>query len=605
VCFRYLDEGRSGLYARMICTRLAQHYLNEEKYREALALKKYADGWAKASDKDERIQETDLRYMFSFIHFQLGEYDQALVSFDEVIRTGPNSQAAMDSDYWKAMCRLLQQQYDEAYDQFMAYRQKYSRASFASAALFRAGVCRFGVKKFGEAKALFKEFIDSYPQDSLLPEALTMYGDLLGADGMIDEALANYDRALRIVEKNYNNTTNPLLKKRMVAPATYAVLQAANALQADAEVHAEQNEAPMAEIKYRRIIEWMERYNKIFGENADWAQGVFWIGKAQMELGEVDQAVNAYLNAVVHYGADPAQKGVASILFDLAGMIKKRLPKDRFEPTLLVIEQERASAKSATLQIRLDVLLAELNGTADELGRSLLARETKLDDIPPYGLALMCSELLEKKDYSRAKEFYDHFAAQHENSPFRVTAYQLRAEELYGQTQTDEAYELATGALGMYGATSDTGWAQLMKGNVELIRGEYKTAVKTFNMIFNVRAWRGPITAEAMFRMADAWEQQKNYEKAFAFFQRTYLLYKAYDGGRWAAEGYLRSAQCLKKMGRESAARNTYRAMLLDEYVRDLPQAQAAKDVLGPAEVLELLAGSTNTMETVGAEVAP
>ena len=124
-------------------------------------------------------------------------------------------------------------------------------------------------------------------------------------------------------------------------------------------------------------------------------------------------------------------------------------------------------------------------------------------------------------------------------------------------------------------------------------------------MIFKVRAWRGPFSAEAMFRMADAWEKQGDYKKAFAFYQRTYLLYKASDGGQWAAEGYLRSAECLKKMGRSSAARNTYRAMLLDEYVRELPQAQSAMDSLGSEETAELLAGRTNTMETVELEVSP
>lgn len=601
----FLEKNRTGLYPRMMCGRLAQYYLDRQKLVEALALDRYADGWTKPANQDELEQETTLRYMFGFALFQLGEYTKAFAAFDRVIQLSPDSQAAIDSNYWKAMCQLLQQKYELAYDQFINYRKTWPRASFAPAALFRAGVCRFGLKDYEGAKKTFKTFIDDYPEDALMPEALAMFGDLLAADGLIDEALANYDRAFGIVEKNYARATDELLKTQMVAPATYAVLQAAQALKADAEAYLDQQDKEMAEVKYKRIILWMERYMKSFGENADWAQGVFWIGKAQIELGDPDKAVKAYLDTVIKQGTDPAQEGVAAILFDLAGIIKQRLNETQREQTLVDIQYARNRAESRTLQIRLDVLLAELDGTRDELGRTLLVREKKLDEVPPSGLALMCSALLDKKDYSRSQEFFDLFAQKYENSLFREPSFQLRAEDLYLQKKNDEAFDLAVETLSMYGATTETGWAQLMKGNVELARGEYKKAVETFNAISSVRAWRGPVSAEAMYRMADAWYQEGNYEKAFAFFQRTYLLYKAYDGGRWAADGYLRSAECLRKMGRVTAARNTYRAMLLDEYVRDLPQAQKAKEILGPVETAELLSGSTNLMETVELEVSP
>lgn len=599
----YLESNPSGLYPRLICTRLAQHYVQQGALDKALALgSRFADQWTPPADEPELAQETDLRYLFSFAHFKLGDYEEAYDAFDRVIQMAPDSQAAIDSNYWKAMCRLLQQNYEVAYEQFMNYRQRWPRASFAPAALFRAGVCRFGLEDYTESKRLLKTFIDEYPSDAQMPEALSMYGDLLAADGRIDAALAHYQRALKIVEENVSRTTDPMLKKQMVAPATYAVLQAAQALEADAGAYAEQEQFETAEMKYRRIIQWMERYMKSFGENGSLAEAVFWIGKAQVELGNPAQAVASYLDTVIEYGTDPSREGVTEILFDLADIIRNRLPSDQFQPTVAAIQDARNRAASRTLQIRLDVLLAELEGTGAALGRRLLEREKTLDDVPQSGLALMSSALMEQNDYSRSKEFFDHFAEHYKSSPFRVTAYQLRAEDLYAQGDLDGAYTLAEEALGLYGAISETGWAQLMKGKIELARAEPEEAVKTFHLIFKVPAWRGPIAAEAMFRMAEAREQQGNCKKAYALFERTYLLYKAYDDGRWAAEGYLRGAECLEKMDRPAAARNVYRAMLLDKYVRDLPQAEQAKRVLGPEETAALLAGSTNTMETVEKE---
>ncbi len=601
----YLDNNRSGFFPRVVCTQLAQYYLKKQELKNALALRaRYTDKWAPATTEDERIQDTDLRYMFSFILFQRGEYEEAFNAFDQIIQTAPQSEAAIDANYWKAMCRLLQQNYPLAYDQFMNYRKTWPRASFAPAALFRAGVCRFGLEDYKGAQEVFKTFIEDYPDDAQIPEALSMYGDLLSADGLIDEALANYERVLTIVGKNYSRATDPLLKKQMVAPATYAVLQGARALMADAASYIAQKETSAADAKYQQIIQWMERYNQVFGTDADWPQGIFWIGKAQMELGDVDKAVKAYLGAVINYGSDPSQEGVSAILFDLAGIIKNRLTKEQREATLIEIQTARKNTPSTTVQIQLDVLMAELNGTRSELGRTLLAREKSLEAVPSSGLALMCAAMLDKQDFSRAKEMFDHFTKYYENSPFRVASYQLLATDLYRQNKPEEALALATKTLENYGATADTGWAQLMKGNIELARGEYKQAVETLNMIFGVRAWRGSLSAEAMFRLAETWEKQANYEKAFAFYQRTYLLYKAYDDGKWAADSYLRSADCLKKLGRAAAARNTYRAMLLDKYVNKLPQAQVAMKTLGPQETAELLAGGTNTLERVELEGA-
>jgi TolA-binding protein len=467
------------------------------------------------------------------------------------------------------------------------------------------GVCRFGVEDYDGAKTTFKKFIDEYAEDALFPEALSMYGDLLGGDGRLDEALACYRQAVSVVKKNYREEKIPAQKAQAVLPATYAVFQAARTLEADAESYEEAKEPQTARSKYQELIDLVEDYKSYFAENADWAQSVFWVGKAETALGEKGRAIQAYLDALIQYGSDPAQEGVSAILFDLAEMIRNAGDQVSAEDVTEKIQAARTNAKSRTLRIRLDVLLAELNGRAPDLGRRLLETEKDLTPVPPSGLALMCAALLEQKDYSRSTEFFDYFTAHYDASPFMKNAYRLRAEDLYLQKRYDDALPLALETLGLYGADADTGWAQLMKGNIELIRGDYTEAEKTFNAIFNVRAWRGSVSAEAMLRMAQSWYQQGNYEKAFAFFQRTYLLYKAYDGGRWAADAYLMSADCLRHLGRDSAARNTYRAMLLDEYVRDLPQAETAKTALGPQETAELLAGRTNTMETVEAEVKP
>ncbi|MBM4151951.1 MAG: tetratricopeptide repeat protein, partial [Kiritimatiellaceae bacterium] len=492
--------------------------------------------------------------------------------------------------------------YGTAYDQFIEYREKWPRADFAATALFRAGVCRFGAEDYAGAMAIFKAFIVNYDKDALMPEALSMYGDLLAADGEIDAALESYDRVVALVLTNYKATTDPLMKKQITAPATYAVMQSAQALRTDADF---QKEAEVIVENYHQIIAKVESYMKTFGDDADWAQAVYWIGRAQLALGETDKAVSAYLDVVVKYGTDPYQEGVASIVLDLAQIIKTQLSSSKYEQAMASIQKARAETSAPTLQILLDVLVAEIKDTQLELGRALLASEKDLSVLPPSGLSLMCSILYAQGDYYRAEEFFNYFSEHYDGSMFMLPAYRLRVADLYRQKKYDEAFKLVDQALDIYGATEDTGWVPLMKGNIQFAQGKYKDAEATYNLIFGERVWRGAVSAEAMLQMAEAWYAQENYEKAFAFFQRTYLLYKAYDGGRWAAEGYLRSVNCLAKLGKTNDVMNTYRAMLQDEYVRNLPQTAEAKKALGPEETAKILSGKTNATSSVKGEVTP
>jgi len=599
----YMQRNTSGLYPRLVCVQLMQHALSIKSYDEALSLVVFMDRWARPANNEERDQETTLRYMVAFAHFQSGDYKKAYDAFERVVRINPESQASMDAGYWKAMCLLLQMKYEEAYGAFVTYRQSWPNATFAPAALFRAGVCRFGLEDYTGAEKAFQEFVDAYSRDALMPEALTMLADLQAADGRVDKALANYRRAIEVVKSNYAMQSDALLKKQMVIPATYAVVQAAQVLEAVAKVYRKEKEDQIATEKLREIITIVKDYMDYFGENSQWAQGVFWIGKAQIQLGQVDQAVSAYLDAVVRFGKDPSVEGVADMISDMAGIIQQKLTPEQRKKTIEDIRVARSRATAPALQIQLDVLLAELDNTTEELGRTLLAREKELKAVPPAGLSLMCAALLEAGDYSRSEEFFNLFAENYEGSVFMKNAYRLRGEEMYLQGKKEEAMKLATAALDQYGGTEGTGWAQLMKGRIQADRKEFGEVAKTFKSILGVGAWRGEVSAEATYRLAEAYYSLGDYRQAFAFFQRTYLVYKAYDNGRWAAESYLRSADCLKALGRESAARNTYRAMLLDKYVNELPQAAVAKTALGPQEVAELMTSGTNAMEAVSAEV--
>jgi len=123
------------------------------------------------------------------------------------------------------------------------------------------------------------------------------------------------------------------------------------------------------------------------------------------------------------------------------------------------------------------------------------------------------------------------------------------------------------------------GWAQVAKADTLYTLNEYVEAEEAYYMAIGVSEWRGSIHAESMYGMARCRLAQEDYETAHSFFQRTYLQYKSYDDGRWAADGYLAAADCLVKLGRDADAVNTLDSMLEDPYVNTLPQADTAREM--------------------------
>ena len=114
-------------------------------------------------------------------------------------------------------------------------------------------------------------------------------------------------------------------------------------------------------------------------------------------------------------------------------------------------------------------------------------------------------------------------------------------------------------------------WAQLLKANAQYQMGRYEEAEADYNLILGVADWRGSAFAEAMHGMGRCREAQGDLESAHSLYQRTYLLFKSYEEGLWAAKGYLAAVSVLEKMGLYDEAENTRAAMFEDTYTRDHP----------------------------------
>lgn len=554
----FLDDHQEGVLPRQVAYYLTAAYQKQNFFKKIKSLLPYIEGFEYSDNLLARQYEGELYYMQAVADLMLLNYKEAQRSFEYVLEKFPNTQKD-NARYWYATTHLFLQDYPVAYEEFENYLADFPEGNRVADAWFQGGICLFGMEKYEQAMERFTYVIETFPASSSYPDACSMRGDLLASKGEIPKALNDYREAIRTAKK--------------VSQSTYATFQMATALE-------------LLE-KYDEIIELVNDYLERHGDEADVAKAAYWLGKIKLEQGRVDEAIAAYLDTIIQYGDDVNQAGVDMIISELMKTARDLEPEDRTQLKRR-LDNALTEAESTTLRLRLRVMLAEMAGTRIELGETLMKELDDLRHAPPPVLAVICDASFERQDYSRAADILEIFLNYFEDSEYMRPAYKLRAYDLLESEQHEQALKIVSDAQALYGVDVDTAWAQILKGRIELAQDRYETALASFKMILTVRLWRGEAYAEACYYMGRTEEQAGHPKKAFAWYQRTYFMYKGHAGGTWAAKAYLASARCLKKLGLDGDRRNTYRAMLYDKYVNTLPQADVAREALGSAEVREI-----------------
>lgn len=584
----HMGKFKEGMTPRLLAYMLTGYYSKNEMMPTIKTLRPYLNEFVRTNDTTIVQYDSELYFMQGVSDLVAQDYEASELSFKYVLDEFPGAGQEPNALYWYAMSQLFLQKWADAQPNFERYIKDFPTGQYVDECTFQGGVCLFGQEKYAEALEQFTYVIENYPNSSVYPEACSMRGDLYGAgevyteNDYLERAIADYDRAYMAATR--------------INQGTYATFQAAEVFE--------------AEDKYDEILKVVQRYeqDERWKGQADIAKALYWIGKTKIRQKKYAEAVETYLGAIVEYGGDLRQDGVDQMIKELFDISRIYLNAEEQDAVIANLEAARDAADNETLLLRLKVTLAKLQETELELGAELLAELENFDNASPPVLATICDASFENKDYSRAEEILRIFVNKFEDSDFMRAAYKLRAYGLYEEKAYDDVLATINDAQALYGTDYDVAWAQLLKAQVQLDQGNVDLARETNMSILTVPAWRGIPVAQATYQLGTVEEKAGNLEKAFGFYQRTYFQYKGHAGGHWAAEGYLASAEILKKMGRENDVRNTYRAMLFDRYVNTLPQADVAREYLGAAEVAEILAymeagNTTNITITVEAEM--
>lgn len=576
--FRFLDRSSEGLGPRMVAHAMTICYQKQERWKAVKELLPVIEEFVESDDGMIRQYECELFYLQAVADMVMLNYAEARDGFEKVLAEYPDSHQQENAVYWHALTQLFLKNHAEALAEFKAYAAAWPEGSWRPSTVFHSGLCLFGLEQLPEAQLRFTRVIETWPEAQVYPDACSLRGDLLAAEGRLDEAQADYEEAIAAAHT--------------VKQATYAVFQMASMFE--------------MEERYDEILSTVNAYLERYAENADVAKAAYWLGKTKLAQGLVDEAVEVYRQAIVDYGGDVLQEGVDQIVAELL-LVCRRLSDEERAALRSSLQASLDASEVMALKLRLRVLLADIDGSTDELGRQLTSEVDDLSEVPPPVLALIAEASFRLKDYSRAEEILNLFEFNYEGSDFIKPALKLRAYEHYDAARYAEAEQIADEAQALFGTQVDVVWAQFMKGRVQLQLQAYDAARELFETVLKVSEWRGDPYAEAAFYVGRTEEEAGNLREAFGWYQRVYYLYKGLAGGHWSAESYLAAARCLEKMGLEAERQEVYRAMLYDKYINYLPQAQTARTALGTQAVqvieLQLEQGvSTNITVKLSAE---
>ena len=553
----YLRENPNGQYVRPLLNLMMRDNYIKRNYQEVVNMKPYLDLLSIPIEPEEKALQSELHYLLAFGSFQSGDYQGSGEQFTTILDSFPNSIHFSSSRYYRGMTYMFQADYNSALNDFTTYREQNNSAEHTAASLFRQAVCQYGLEDIDQAQSLFSDFISLYPDNSLISEAYSYRADILASR----EASAEIPNPLDLAIIDYKNGIDTA---QTTLQSSYAAFKAA--------------EVYKLEDKWDDIVDLMNYYLDRWEESANIAEATFWIGKSKINLNQIDEALNSYLDTINRFGNDLDQPGVDKIIVELSKAASDYLNEDDYDilSSRIGIMSSQVDDKLEVLKIRLKTTQAMLDSSQEEYGKDLLDQNVDIKLMSPVTLAILC-DISPKYAFDRIDEITSYFFNNYEESEQLWHAYRAQANKLQKTGSEEDVLKVIESAQGIFGADPYMGWAQLMKANAYFGLGNYIQAEKEYEFISNIREWKGVLHAEAWYNRGVCRSKLGEPEVAHTFFQRTYLLFKGYDKGHWAAKSYLAAAKILQDMGRNEDAINTLEEMINDTYTANHPLTQEAR----------------------------
>lgn len=513
-----------------------------------------------AMDKSKGELRERIVFQLGMTRFVRNDWAGAREMFDRYVSEFPKGQWVENAAYRSAVTWFLDlndiKRYEKAEKALNAFIKARPESTYLPDARYRLTICRFAFQEYDKAVAACDEWEKLYPSDGLLPEILSLKGDILKTTGHTTEALDSYLRAASAAASDQ--------------VLGYTLNEAARLLEAGKD--------------YARLGELFRTQVRRQPDSPLALGWYYWIARADARAGQPDQAWDFLAERAGPSLADASQEGVETLL-QLMAQIRarqRRAPDAAPAPSLaerLQLTGDSAPAARARLSYY-DVCLLRLTRKPDEAAALLIkiGRDFEPAALSAPLLAETGEALLKSGDTARAGLLFTRLLDSYPLSTQRDFGYVGRGDLALADARPAEALAFYEQAIDLTGAPNRLREATVGKARALFALNRLDEAAKLFESIAATKQWRGESTALSLHHLGLIAARQNDLPKAIAFFQRVFVSQGRYS--EWVAKSYHESGLAFEKLGRASEAAATYREMLRNERLARFPETALARQRL-------------------------
>ena len=479
------------------------------------------------------------------------KFDEAVRNFDGWLEQYPNHILRGEAEYWLPVALFYGGDYQRALPLYAAYQAKYPESVYAAEAGYRAALAKYALEDFEGAAKDLEAWLAQYPDHYFKGEAQVTLGDALAASGHFTEAKQAYRAVTKEAGAFYFMALNQAVKvyKALGTPEDFLAMAEAFGL-----------------------------YIRDEPDSPNVVDAAYQAGWALRQLGRPEQARTLYWNVLRTGGNNRGWEGFTPLLKGLADLYGKDGGEAMTRDFTAELEKARA-AGLMTLAARLKLaLIPEEPGRARTAAYQATAVQFPLDTLGPDSLAALGAYFVEAQDLARARVFLDRLLEVYPASRQAPFARVRRAEQLLAAQ--DAAGALAEANLAVENATDPSLFVEalLVRAQARQGTGSFEEAIDDYTVVLASKGVDRTFKPRAMLGIAACHEARGDYRKAIPFYQRIYVLYRAYTGP--VAQAYLKSGLAFEELKDWTAAANTYNEMLADEKLAATPEAAIARERL-------------------------
>lgn len=498
-----------------------------------------------------------------------GKPAEAIADLESLLKSQAPDSVHARALYWLGRTLAADRRYEEASRAFASVIKDYPSHWMIPECHYRMGAMAYSMKDHPKARSLITDYIEYYPDDAFIPEAKVLLGDILLGEGKLDEAVAQFSSI---------GPDQPIL-------ATYATFQIGKVFRARED--------------YEGIIRHFRQYldTPNASGTARISEALREISWAMQQLGHYEMALPLLLTAVLN-GANEPQSGEFIALLQMLESSRMRCEQSNSlhfnatDPVLIAFlsassfkqwldtQTESAAEKGQWLAFGCFLLFDALKARkAASTGKAEAILHRIAHQVP---MESMDDHLLGETGLSLctlaptlAKERLTLLLALHPQSPHKGLAYAGLAKLAAQGGQPDKALLWINRFQKEYPAHPLAPDMYLLAGDTLQALARWDEAETSFEALLRLKNARGLPHVKALAGLAHTNESRGSPEKAIAYWQRIYTLYRAYTD--LVAEAYFESARLFESIGQHEACVRSLDEMLQQEDLQGKPFFEKAK----------------------------